>query len=110
MALQRFMPREGTALSSSGPATSCPWSGKYPTVVEFLSTSLWPDGAKRETGTITLLCDSGLAKAALNDRDANVSAFLSAESWTALFKALEEGLAGGRLEWRAKKEYGPRRK
>lgn len=65
----------------------------------------WPDGAKRETGTITLLCDSGMAKAAVNDRDANVSAFLSAESWTGLFKALEEGLSSGRLEWRAKVAY-----
>lgn len=94
----------------AGPVTSCPWSGKYPTVVEFLSMCQWPEGAKRETGTITLLCDSGLAKAAINDRDAGVSAFLSAESWTGLFKALEEGLSTGRLEWRVKQAYGKGKK
>lgn len=110
MALQRFAGGAAGPSSSSRPPTCCPWLGKFPTVVEFLSMSLWPDGARRETGTITLLCESGQWKAALNDRDANVSAFVSGETMTALFKAIEEGLTEGRLDWRVKREFVPRKK
>jgi hypothetical protein len=110
VALQKFAGPGADNSSSARSMTSCPLLAKFPTVGEFLSMSQWPDGSPRETGTITLLFDSGQVKAAVNDRDANVSAFVSAESLTGLFKALEEGLTEGRLIWRAKKEYTPKKR
>lgn len=110
MALQRFDGGAGGKSSSARPMTSCPLLAKFPTLGEFLSMSHWPGGEPRETGTITLLFDAGQVKAALNDRDANVSAFVSAETLTGVLKAIEEGLTEGKLDWRAKKEYSPKKR
>lgn len=66
----------------------------------------WPDGPPRVTGTITLLFEEGMAKAALNDRDAGCSAFVSAKTYTSLFDRIEKGLCEDSLEWRTKRD-GP---
>jgi hypothetical protein len=87
----------------------CALSKKYPALSEFLSSLTWEDGSVRATGTITLMCDQGVMKAALNDRDSMCGTFVSGRSLTALLEAIEAGLAGGSLEWRAKAAPPPRR-
>src|SRR5437763_1806987 len=92
--------RQGPGGGSSKPLLACAWSKKHPTVAEFLSSSVWPDGEPRVLGTITFLFDQGMCKAALNDRDADVSSFVSAKTFTELMEALDKGLSGYSLEWR----------
>lgn len=91
---------------------SCEIAVLFPTVWEFLSACVWPDGSSRVTGTILLLTESGMVKAAVHDRDAGISTFVSAKSLTGLLTALEEGLGGEGLEWRAKpyEKFQPRRR
>lgn len=106
MALKRFE-RAGTdgPLGKRSPE-SCEISVLYPTVMEFLSLQAWEDGTSRLTGTMTLMSDQGTLKAALNDKDAGLSCFVSARSLTGLLEALEKGLGTGSLEWRESKTWG----
>lgn len=108
MALQRLSRGSGPESGSGKKPESCALSKSYPTVCEFLSSVTWPDGSPRVTGTITLLCELGTLKAALNDRDASASAFVSANSFTTLLKAIEAGLSDGSLDWRLKEASGGR--
>jgi len=81
---------------------------RSPTLFQFLTDDHWDDGSPREPGTLLLFADGGRFKACLNDRDSGSSVFVSGVSLEAILEALEEGLAGDSLEWRAKKPQGGR--
>lgn len=100
--------RSGSGGGTGGvPDCSCEFATAYPTLAAFLSEGTWEDGAPRETGTITLLWEEGLWKAALNNRDASQSAFVSGRTLGALFEAVEKGIYDDELEWRTKKPFKP---
>ncbi len=87
---------------------SCKLAERFPTLWEFLTLSLWPDGTERCTGTMTLMAEGGMVKAALNDRDVSASCFVSGKTFTSLLEAIEKGLDGESLEWRAKRDDRPK--
>lgn len=89
--------------SAGGSLEPCEMLVTWPTVVAFLADSKWEDGADREPGTILLVVQDGVAKAWVNDKAAQRSAWLSARSLTGLFDALEEALVSDRLDWRGSK-------
>jgi hypothetical protein len=107
MALKRIIvpSADGSACSSS--LGECELTTLYPTLAEFLWRAKWEDGASRSTGTITLMVDSGMYKAAVNDRDSELSAFVSGRNLTGLLEAIERGLTEGSLEWRTKRAFRP---
>jgi hypothetical protein len=72
-----------------------------PAVWSYLTMSTWEDGSLRETSTISIFQGQSSLQAALNDRDASRVAFVSAESVEGLLAALEAGLQGDSLDWRA---------
>lgn len=84
-------------------------SARFPTLWQFLTLSAYADGARRLPGSVTVFFDQGHVKAALNDKDAGLSAFVSASSLLGLFMAIEEGLAGDKLDWRQPQAKGRRR-
>jgi hypothetical protein len=105
--------RESSASSGNSVGKSpepCGLALTFPTLFEFISLSKWPDGSTRATGTITLIGEGGLLKAAVHDRDGARSAFVSARSLTVLLENLEEGLAADDLDWRDKPTEGGRRR
>ena len=107
MALQRSR-GPGTVGSSSVPvAETAALFKQLGTLVEFLSLGKWEDGTSRQSGTMTILWEDGLYKAALNDRDASLSTFVSGHTLADLLKAVEEGLATQNLEWREKRPWVP---
>jgi hypothetical protein len=75
----------------------------YPALSEYLTLEEWEPGKPRKTSTIVWFVEQGLLKACINDRDASQVAFVSAESLTGLWEALEEGLAMNSLDWRFSK-------
>jgi hypothetical protein len=106
MKLKRNVSSAGGSGTLPSALPTCKLSERFPTVAEFLTSTAWEDGSSRSTGTITLMRDEGAWKAALHDRDAGLSCFVSGKTFTALLEAMERGLEAGSLEWREKKDYG----
>lgn len=73
----------------------------YPATWDLLTTSKLQDGTVVRTMTVLLFIQDGWWKACLNDRQGEVSSFVSAETAVALLQAIEEGLAQDSLEWRS---------
>lgn len=78
----------------------CDWSREYPVIYQFLTCAAF-SGRARELGTILFMFEGGKCKAWVNDKHSGQSAFVSADSYTSLFGAIEMGLGGNTLEWRA---------
>lgn len=87
----------------------CDLAEAYPSIWEHLSADAYPDKSPRQTGTVLFLFEAGLFKAAVIDRDASLTAFVSGETIRAVLNAIEAGLDEDRLEWRASKARPPRR-
>lgn len=83
----------------------CPVLEPFPAVRSFLFDVRWEDGSPRKTGTITLMVDLGVLKAALNCRDTETSTFVSGQTLFQLLESIEKGLGAGTLEWRRKTPY-----
>jgi len=49
--------------------TSVADSGVYPQILEYLSQTTYPDGSKRETSSLVVLCDGASWRVCLSDRD-----------------------------------------
>jgi len=84
-----------------GPAASDPvLSGFYPTLTEWLTTTVWDDGKPRKTSTLLLMTENGRWKAFLHDRDGKRGFWMTAEAYEGLLGALENGLTNSSVEWR----------
>lgn len=81
----------------------------YPTVLRFLTLQTYADGERRVPGSITLFWDAGVLKAAVNDKDAEMSAFVSGAGLAGLLASIEDGLVEDRLDWRGAKRRPGRR-
>jgi hypothetical protein len=96
---------EDTSSTSSSTWQDTTFVASYPALSEFLGDPTFADGTKRNTGTLLLFCDGRLLKCCLTDREQNLIAFLSGESWGEMLDAIERGLVEGNLDWRVRKEY-----
>lgn len=89
-----------------GPGPGVPVGGpddlreRVPALWTFLTEGKYPDGSPRLPGSMTLFSDAGLIKAAVNDKDAQLSAFVSSGSLAGLLEAVEAGLQADSLDWR----------
>lgn len=93
---------EGRAGSGSPqPFETCSFMKGYPTVVEFLCVTAWPDGSSRVPGSLVIFSEENVVKACLTDKDSGSLAFVSAKTVTSLFTAMEKGLSNDSLDWRA---------
>lgn len=100
--------------SGSGPAAAVlnedtAFAKGCPALWEFLTVTLWEDGAERKPGTLYLFVDNGRWKVMLKDVDAGRVAFFGAETWAALLKGLEAGLQASSLDWRVDRKPTGRR-
>lgn len=108
MALKRCPVSSTGSSPQSASYASCKLAERFPTLWEFLTSSKWEDGGERCTGTMTLMAEQGMVKAALNDRDAGASCFVSGRTLSSLLEAVEKGLDGASLEWRVKRDERPK--
>ena len=100
--LGKLYEKRDVASSNVAPEPCCDWSREFPVLFTFLTCSHY-SGRPRQTGTLMLMCEMGVAKAWVNDRHAALSAFVSGKTYHDLFIAIEAGLAANTLEWRAAK-------
>lgn len=92
-------PSGGAVGGGSGPDDS-KFADKFPALWEYLTLRQHDDGAPRETSTMLVFVEGGQWKCCVNDRDAGMSAFVSASTFEGLMKAVEEALKQGKADWR----------
>jgi len=80
----------------------------FPNLFEFMCLTVWPDGSRRETGTVMFFTESGAWKAWLHDRDGCEGCFVSSDSLDSLLVRLEEMLSVGGGDWRPDRKQSKR--
>lgn len=88
-----------------GGAKLPPWEGDgfmddHPNLTSFLLDTKWADGTSRQPGTVSFFTQDGALKAAVNDKDRGVTAFLSAQGFYELLFLIDQGIKTDALEWR----------
>jgi len=76
---------------------------KYPSVIEFLSTTEWGPDDERKPGTVLLFVDEGRLKGCLTDKDSGMVAFVSLNALSTALVELETILAKDQADWRKSK-------
>lgn len=97
------------SLDTSCGSTAKPSStfDSFPELWAFLTSSLFPDGTKRQTGKMSLSFDSGIWSLVLTDLHTQLYACLNAPSVDDLILMAEARLAESTMPWRAS-NYGPK--
>lgn len=88
---------KGAAASDADLAASCP------ALHEFLTLCQLPDGSARTPATLLVFSEGGLWKACLNERDAGLNLWATAESLQSLWCELEARLTAPVVDWRPSK-------
>lgn len=78
----------------------------FPSIYSFLMDTKYEDGQARVPGSMSIFTHAGALKAAVNDKDRGVVAFVSAPTWDELFAFLEAGICNDSLEWKAGSKGG----
>jgi len=87
-------------------------AGVYPQILEYLSQTLYPDGSKRETSSLVVLCDGAAWRVCLSDRDNQRVMWKTGATLVDALEAVELALLGDDpSDWRRSAEAsGKRRK
>jgi len=93
-------PGAGPMASDSDLAATCP------ALHEFLTLCELSDGRTRSTSSLLVFTEGGLWKAVLNERDAELSLWATAESLQGLFLELETRLTAPAVDWRPSRRPG----
>ncbi len=99
---------EGSQSSTSNALDAGQWK-LFPELWEFLTASVFPDGASRRTGRLSVSFESGAIRLSLTDDETGQYASLSGRKLDDLFLDLEVRLAEGSLPWKASR-YASRNK
>lgn len=90
------------------PAAQDPaWAKGIPTVLEYLTQTMWDDGKPREVATLTVVAEGGTWRVCLNDRAGQRSCWVSGDTVHKALEALEAALKEGKAGWRATKQWRP---
>lgn len=100
------------ALAARGPTSAASHAhdadlaASAPTLHEFLTLSSLPDGRSRSVSTLLVFTDGGLWKAVLNERDAELALWATAESLQGVLAELEARLTAPCVDWRPQRRTG----
>lgn len=99
MALKRSVQKiEG---GDSGAYTLDPATQKVcPTVFEYLTLEKWDDGSPRKPSSLSVFAQEGVFKCILRDKDQGLCLWVSSDTLSMLFNALEAALADPETIWR----------
>lgn len=73
---------------------------QYPLLIEHITDEEWDDGTSRERSTITIICEGGLMKVSLNDRELERSLWRSGMTLQEALGSLEKALGSSKADWR----------
>jgi len=100
-------PTKGKDSVDNGVPAKGAMMANYPHLWAMLTDDKWDDGTRRQRASLLILCDGGLFKLWLNDRDLGRSAWSTGQSPEEAFTELEEGLADDALSWRPTEQKRP---
>jgi hypothetical protein len=72
----------------------------FPSLAEMMMATPTKDGKRRTVSTVTLVCEDGVWKAGLRDRDHAVSLWVSGDGLQGALGALEKALTERPVAWR----------
>lgn len=78
----------------------------FSVILEFLSSASWPDGSRREPGTLTLTVTGGRWSARVKCPAGKRYAYVTGSTVDEVLEALEKGLASDDLDWREDRPFG----
>lgn len=109
MALQKRVPA-GTSGPQAFTSEPCPLGKRYPSLLAFLTDTIFEDGQVRTPGSVTLFraAEGGL-RVCLSDKDLDEVAFVTGTSLTELLKRTDDGIRDGSLDWRSNKRRGSKK-
>jgi hypothetical protein len=77
-----------------------------PTLAAYLQEDAWPDGDPRQRSSLLIVCEDGVVKGGLIDKDTDCSLWASAKTFWGILEAMEARLTEDVPDWRKKKAYG----
>lgn len=105
------LPTRKSSTGGNGSSTSSASVGTllkpYSELWAFLTARNFPDGSRRQTGRLSLSCDSGGLVLSCTDTQTGLYCTLKGASLDDLFLAVEAGLAANDLPWRDSKFAKP---
>lgn len=90
MALKKVL-RQAAEKTPGGPGVTD--AGDFPTLIEYLTLTAYPDGTKRETAALIIVADAGGWRGCLSDKDNARSLWKASDSVLGLLMALEQAAA-----------------
>lgn len=103
MVLPRRTTDSGSKRTSSSAALAAGALKEYSELWTFLTASVFPDGAKRKTGRLSLSCDAGALVLSLNDPESTQYATFQGTSLDDLLLTAEAKMAADEVNWRKSK-------
>lgn len=107
MALPKRVPPAGGGVDQGPPWGMAEWENEYPCLRAFLLDTTYADGSNRRPGSISLFTQWRSLKAAINDKDRQLVAFVTAPTMSELLFAIEEGIRTDNIGWKATPNFPP---
>lgn len=97
---------------SMGGGLSPPWDDdlfkeEYPHIYSFLYDTKYENGDPRTPGSISIFVNGFSLKFAVNDKDRQVGAFVTAPTWAELLQLVDDGIRDDSLEWKGNAKAPP---
>jgi hypothetical protein len=101
MGLKKRPPPPGGGMAVSDPWEDPDFKSDFPALYAFLFDAKYEDGSSRLQGTISIFVTGYALKIAVNDKDRNIVAFVTAGTWSEALTLVDDGIAADSLEWKA---------
>lgn len=106
--LQRYMQMatfkdvlNGQTTAKGSPAVDdMQFASQFPVCYMFMALTVDDDGKPRQPATITIVCEQGMVKVGINERNLGLSLWTASATLGGAFGALEEALTERPVRWR----------
>lgn len=85
---------------ASESASDADFTARWSSVAMLMMTAKGDDGRPRQTSTLTFVCEQGLWKGGVKDKDHAMSLWRSADTMAGVLDALEKALDDGTADWK----------
>jgi hypothetical protein len=110
MALKKRSPSSRESSTSNVGALPGKLLSGWPSFLEFLSSSVWEDGTKRELGKVSIRVESGRWRMQLNDPNTGEVAWADGDTPEDVLSLVDDALANDKINWQVDRYAQPKKK